>query len=141
MTRIAILGCSKMKAETACKTRNFYKGALFKKSLEYIEPQVDKVLVLSGLYGLVEIDGAVAPYEYNLYKAPIAERKALKERVAREIQQLIDKGATIIYLLNDEYQKGLPPGEAPLHGMRLGPRLQWLNNKLKERKNAQEVPA
>lgn len=69
--RIALVGCGAAKLDHPAPARELYTGDLFRKSIAYAEGRADRVLVLSGRWGLVPLDYVLEPYEYRLQSADV----------------------------------------------------------------------
>lgn len=62
--RLAILGCSSSKRDYKCTAEEMYTKYIFKEiQLNFLKPSYNKVLILSGKYGLVELTDIIEPYE------------------------------------------------------------------------------
>lgn len=64
--RIALIGCGKLKAPSACAAKDLYTGPLFRTARTYAEKNCDGWLILSAKYGLLEPDRIIEPYELKL---------------------------------------------------------------------------
>lgn len=69
--RIALISCSKLKADHPCSARELYAPSqLFSLSYQYAKRNADKVYILSAKYGLVEETDVIAPYDLTLADLP-----------------------------------------------------------------------
>ncbi|UOK56151.1 hypothetical protein MGI18_14030 [Bacillus sp. OVS6] len=75
--KIALISCTKLKADYPCCTREMYlESTLFKKAVKYIEQQdYDAWFVLSAKYGLIRQQDVIKPYDLTLNNMKAAERK------------------------------------------------------------------
>jgi hypothetical protein len=64
--KLAILGCSSSKQDYPCYAQEMYSKYIFKRvQLGFLKTSYDKVLILSGKYGLVELTEIIEPYEIS----------------------------------------------------------------------------
>ena len=64
--RLAILGCSSSKQDYSCSAQEMYSKYIFKRiQLGFLKTAYDKVLILSGKYGVVELTEKIEPYEIS----------------------------------------------------------------------------
>lgn len=136
-TRIALIGCGKEKREGSHAARELYTGQLFRSSLAHAEEQgFDSIFVLSAKHGLLELDTPVDSYDLALDTLSPEERAEWAHQVAmqlharfepRPLELHVFAGST--YLEPLRWQLAEFPGwaiEAPLEGLQIGQRLQWL---------------
>lgn len=150
--RIALVACCKEKGPKPAPARDLYRGQLFRASLAYAESGIaDKVLVLSGRWGLVELDYKLEPYEHKLKST---EHEWFGHMVCRTYLGLDSRFATgwapepkqqlavrdvlhcpgeLICLAGADYVDALRPFlpksitvVEPLAGLQVGERLSWL---------------
>jgi len=126
---IAFIGCSKSKASDPCMAWQMYQGSLFQKTLAYCLSHHDQVFILSAKYGLISTSQIIEPYDENLYKMSRIERIEWTQKIK---EQIVEQGLTgeFWFYVSDKYCEFFE-GHKPLLGMRLGPRLRWLNERLK----------
>lgn len=143
MRRIALIGCGKDKRQGRHKTRDLYTGALFTKALAYAEATCDGALVLSAKHHVLELDQEVDYYDQRVAKSQ-KDQKVWAREVRRKLEALF-AGQTepirFVFLAGADYVDpvvgalGLPPGsfDEPMHGLKMGERLSWLNARRDER--------
>lgn len=146
MPTIYLIGCGKAKRSETVAARDLYTGALFKKSLALAEAKAepgDRVLILSALFGLVNPDDPLSPYEAALTDMPADRRRAWGVRVAEGLMSQIGgcpglaETRVVIYAgkpYADAFRHGLGQLcrvaariEEPLDTLQIGERLAWLN--------------
>ena len=116
MGTTVLIGCSKSKLDHCAPARDFYQGAIFKKSLaaaRKLYPNAS-IYVLSAKYGLVPIDEVLCPYDETL-KGKRAN--VIKNWAAKVIKQMgkigIDpQNDTFIVFAGENYRKYLPLANA-----------------------------
>ncbi len=109
--KIGVIACSKKKGPSRASSRFLYRGDLFRKSLALSERLYGKTIILSALYGVVDPDQEIAPYEKTLNNMPKAERKAW----ARMVRAALPSGE-YVYFTGLRYREFLPHGETPMLG-------------------------
>lgn len=128
--RVGLIACSKSKGPSPAPARSLYRGALFRKSLAYAEATCDAVVILSAKFMVVKPDDVIPPYDASLYEMTKAEKQNWADQVVIQLAAMFP-AATLVYFTPDAYEEMLLPGERPITGMRLGPRLRWFNEQLK----------
>lgn len=64
--KLAILGCSSSKQNYPCSAQEMYSKYIFKRiQMGFLKTAYDKVLILSGKYGLIELTTIIEPYELS----------------------------------------------------------------------------
>jgi hypothetical protein len=65
---IAIIPCGGEKLAASAPARELYTGAMFTQTLSSIEASgdFDRIIILSALHGLVELDAELAPYDLRM---------------------------------------------------------------------------
>lgn len=151
--RIALVGCGAAKANEPRPARELYTGDLFRKSVAYAERVADRVLVLSGRWGLVPLDHVLEPYEYRLRSADVKWWSHLVVNCYLGINSRFCSGwapradqdaprmgleipGELVVLAGREYADPVAQRlhahpriklSTPLDGMQIGERLHWLN--------------
>jgi hypothetical protein len=141
MAHVVLLSCTKSKLDHKAPAQELYSvSPTFQKTLEYgksLKP--DKMYILSAKHFLVPLNRELAPYDKTLKEMSKDEKEAWGEKV---IQQMKNSGLNLnkdkfTFLTGTEYMKPLlkyiPETniETPLEGKRMGERMKWLNNKIK----------
>lgn len=133
--RVALVSCVKSKRASAAPARDLYTSALFEGLRRYAERNADRWFILSALYGLVDPDEIIEPYEKTLNKMPKNERADWAQQVQGRLAQVLPPNAEVIMLAGQRYREGLIPFlEAngfkvtiPLEGLPFGKQLQFLS--------------
>ena len=136
-TTIVLISCSKTKDEGVHRAEDLYKGAAFKKELEYAKTLTspDNIYILSAKYGLVELSERLENYDKTLLKCPQAERRQWAAKVMDQLKaKLREKGLKeedvhFVVLAGKKYREflELDDCEVPFEGLRQGELLQKLN--------------
>jgi cytoplasmic iron level regulating protein YaaA (DUF328/UPF0246 family) len=135
MATVGLVGCAKKKRDCASEARDLYISSLFRKSREYIERRCDTWFILSAKYGLVSPNKVIEPYDETLKEMSTAQREQWAERVWGSLHSRLHTGDLVVILAGEKYYEYLIPRieqakcsvEVPLEGLKLGPRLRWLN--------------
>lgn len=91
-----IVGCGKTKAPTPCPARELYTGCLFRAARAHAETSGRPWLILSALWGLIEPDRVLEPYDCRL-TGPYWTWWDLRLRVWDQLEQLGWKGAIEVH--------------------------------------------
>lgn len=135
---IVFISCVKKKRNQPCKAEEMYVSPLFQKSLAYaksLKPR--KIYILSALYGVLELDDKINPYEKTLLKMNSEEKKDWANKVCRQLtDKEIDFTEKTVFLCGNEYRKYLihnfPNNEIPLKSLGIGQQLAFYKSKLNE---------
>lgn len=143
--RIILISCVSKKSNHVAKAKDLYKSPLFISSLAYAYRQKpDKIFILSALYGLLDLDKRIAPYDVTLSNIPKnkrysglivltpAEKVKWGAEVVRQLSIESDLNRdTFIILAGAEYINPIIDSikkiEIPLKGKRYGERVKFLN--------------
>ncbi len=144
MKTIVLISCVSKKSKSKAKAKDIYKSALFKYSLSYAHMlQPDKILILSALHHVLNLETVIEPYDVTLSNLPKNKRKpGLKVLTAVEKKEWGDivivqlsnqfdlEHDKFIILAGNEYIKPiierLKNSEMPLDGLSIGERLAFL---------------
>ncbi|MBT2616128.1 MULTISPECIES: DUF6884 domain-containing protein [unclassified Bacillus (in: firmicutes)] len=139
--KIALVSCTKLKANYPCSTREMYQeSTLFKKAVKFIEQKnYDEWYVLSAKYGLLKQHDVIEPYDLTLNNMKAAERKNWSEIVIKQLDNLQINITQIDFYAGAKYREYLIPVleekgivcNVPLKGKGIGEQLQYytLNTK------------
>jgi cytoplasmic iron level regulating protein YaaA (DUF328/UPF0246 family) len=134
---IGLVSCGKNKVNYETEAKNLYAGDLFKKSRKYSETNHDEWFILSALYGLLDPNKVIEPYDKTLLNATKAESIEWAESVFNSIKEKYTNDAVIYIYAGAAYRKFLQPllegggykVEIPLQGLGIGQQLAWYKNK------------
>jgi hypothetical protein len=149
VTVVALIACSKSKAEEPAPAGELYTGQLFRAARAWAQEHADQWFVLSAKYGLVHPNIWIAPYERTLNDMPEAERRSWVVRVFFQIRQRRDIGvfpdpddqeAIVVLLAGEHYRRYLVDDLRaagygviePLAGMGYGQQVAWLKANTEE---------
>lgn len=109
--KIALVACVKEKQNTSTKAKDMYVSVAFKAWMNYAESWgANQIYILSGKYGLLELEDEIEPYDFNLNFVKSQERKLWAQEV---IQKLGDKAILnedqFLVLANSIYAEYLIP--------------------------------
>lgn len=82
---VFLVSCAKSKRGEASAAKDLYASASFANRRSIAENEGDRWFILSGLYGLVDPDRFVEPYEKDLNGAGRLEREAWSKRVVEQV--------------------------------------------------------
>lgn len=107
---------------------------LFRKAREYAEREGDAWFILSALYGVVEPDKVIEPYNVRLDFLTKPQRATWQHKVAKQLAEHGLAGRRLVVLAGIKYRAWVPawraktggPVEEPLEGMQIGFQMQWL---------------
>lgn len=138
MRKIVLLSCVSKKRDFKTTAANLYDSTLFKNAFRYAKSlNPDKIYILSALYGLLETDEIVKPYNKTLNEMNKRDRIEWSNIV---LEQLRDKELDLnndhfVILAGNNYRKYLlhhiSHYELPLEGMRIGEQLSFLKRSVK----------
>jgi len=142
MSTVVLLSCTKSKTDYKAPAQELYSASpLFRGTLEYgksLNP--DYMFILSAKHYLVPLDKKLEPYDKTLKEMPADEKEKWGAITAKQMEQAgldLNKDK-FIFLTGSEYMKPLLkyiPQEnisAPMKGLRLGERMQWLNAQIRK---------
>lgn len=134
---IVLISCVSQKLNHKARAKDLYTSPLFKKNLQYARSlSPDKIFILSALYGLLEPDDEIAPYNVTLNEMRADEIKAWSARVVAQLKAKTDITTDeFIFLAGANYRKYLIPYithyQIPMEGLQIGKQLHWLTKKTK----------
>jgi cytoplasmic iron level regulating protein YaaA (DUF328/UPF0246 family) len=133
--KIALVSCTKQKANYACTVKEMYRESmLFKKAVKFIEQQnYDDWYVLSAKYGLLRKQDVIKPYDLTLNYMKACERKVWSESVLKQLVNLQLDIEQIDFYSGVKYREYLIPVledkgitcNVPLQGKGIGEQLQF----------------
>lgn len=135
--KIALISCVKTKATQPCRAKDLYQSYWFRLAYAYAKEQkVDKILILSAKYHVLEETDEIAPYDLTLNKMPIVERRKWAEEVLRQLSVKTDlEHDEFLILAGEKYRQGvvcaLKHYKIPMEHLRCGEQLKFLKGVLK----------
>lgn len=137
MRTIVLISCVSKKKNYSTIAEDLYESALFKYSLKYAKMlNPDRIYILSALYGLVELDQILEPYNATINKMKNTEIRSWSKKVLRK---MIDKGLdfendSFVFLAGNKYRehllKHIKNYSIPLLGLTIGKQLQFLKKEV-----------
>ncbi|MGU3394203.1 DUF6884 domain-containing protein [Priestia sp. D51] len=133
--KIALVSCTKVKANYPCVTREMYQqSTLFKKAIKFIEQRdYDDWFVLSAKYGILKQHEVIEPYDLTLNNMKASERKIWAELVLKQIENMKLNLSHIDFYMGIKYRQYLIPAleqkgikcTVPLQGRGIGEQLKF----------------
>ena len=87
---LVLIGCVKTKQSTPARARELYTSPLFVKRRRYAEGSGRPWYILSALYGLVDPDQVLEPYDMHLAKQSAAYRRHWAAQVVRDLTAMLE---------------------------------------------------
>ena len=111
MKKIILITCVAPKLKNPAPAKELYQGTLFTELLAYAEAEKpDYQFILSGKYGLLQLDQRIAPYDVNLNLVTDEELKKWAESVLKDLAEYANfEQDHFILLTNPTYAKHLIP--------------------------------
>ena len=81
-----ILGCVSKKRSTPSAARDLYMSPLFERRRRYADRSGRPWVIFSALHGIVDPETVLAPYDVTLKTASPAQKRAMGERVAGQLE-------------------------------------------------------
>ena len=109
MERIALVACVKEKLKQSTSAVKMYTGESFKLWIRDAKARnVDHIYILSGKYGLLELDEIIEPYDLNLSHQDASYIENWKRSVISKLKSkhILADTQAIIYT-NEVYYEGL----------------------------------
>lgn len=143
MSKIAIIGCTKKKRDSACCAKDLYSASnLFRKEYEYAVRIIgaDEIYILSAKHHLISADTVIEPYDVTLLTMRKAERKEWSRISIEQIKEKTNsQNDTLYFFCGSKYYEFLEKDliemgyayEIPLKGKGgIGKQMQWLAEQL-----------
>jgi hypothetical protein len=132
---IVLVSCVKSKLPYPAPARCLYTSAWFRKTRQIVEASGARWFVLSSLYGLVEPDAEIAPYDYTLNTLGVAERQEWAKKVLAELLPVIAGARRVVMFAGHRYNEFLLEPirrhgisvEIPMAHLKRGEQLNWLS--------------
>jgi cytoplasmic iron level regulating protein YaaA (DUF328/UPF0246 family) len=109
--KIALVACVKQKQDSPCQAKDMYVSEDFKAWMKYAKAWgADKIFILSGKYGLLELTKEIKPYDFNLN----VQSKSFRNAWAEDVLTKLTKEASFendhfLILSNRLYAEDLSP--------------------------------
>lgn len=130
-----LVGCVKSKEGVPMPAKDIYISALFRRRRTYAESSGRPWFILSSLYGLVEPDDVIEPYEFVITSMTAAERIVWGGQVVNDLKVRfgplegkvfeVHAGANYIKAFRRQLESEGASIAAPLRHLRQGEQLQW----------------
>ncbi|MHB1751672.1 MAG: DUF6884 domain-containing protein [Acidiferrobacter sp.] len=139
MRSMVLIACVKKKRETRALAKDLYMSPLFRLNFQYAcSLQPDRIFILSALYGLVDPEEPIEPYNVTLKDKSPAEIRDWALGVANQLRAHADvRQDRFTFLAGETYRKPLIPYlttyDVPMVGLPIGRQLQYLKRQLSER--------
>ena len=132
---IYLVSCSSQKLNKPAKAKDLYTSPTFEKSLNYCYSKgaTDKdIKILSGKYGLVDMNTIIKPYDVYLGDKSAEQKKQWAEDVYKVLARRYDlENTNFVFLAGTDYtqylEDMLPKSKDVLDGKKQGERLQYLD--------------
>lgn len=133
---VTLLSCVKSKLPHRAPARLLYCSQWFCKARDLVERRNARWLILSALYGLVEPDQAIEPYELTLNSLGVSARHVWADRVLQELLPKLQDSKRVVFFAGTRYREFLVPTlqrqgltiEVPMEGLTQGRQLAWLGS-------------
>lgn len=125
---IVLVGCGKIKRGGVCEAKYMYTGSLFRDHFELAKAMpARKVAIVSAMYGVVDLDEVIEPYDLTVGDMSIEERSAWERKIVAQVHALTADDRELVVLLAGEAYASWVPACArrvrcPLTGFTLGER-------------------
>ena len=129
---VYLVSCVSRKREAASKAKDLYISDWFVKARRYVESKQRPWFVVSALYGLVDPEKEIEPYDVTLNRMVVKDRRRWAETTLESLLE-IDTDS-FVFLASNKYREFLegPLQHAdyrvyvPMRGLRIGEQLSWL---------------
>jgi hypothetical protein len=129
---VALVACCSTKGSKPAPAAELYCSDLFKKSAAYARATCGSWLILSALYGVVEPERVIHPYNFTLAELSKRERESWAWRTEDALAARFPGRVCFVVLGGIHYEAAVErlPHEAPLARLPIGRRLAWLKGAL-----------
>lgn len=134
MSRICLISCASSKLPCKTKAKDLYVSPLFQYGKKVAERDYDRWYILSALYGLVDPEESITPYNETLNDQSALQKEAWAANVLKDLLPTLKLGDSITFLAGDNYRNYLSAAltskgfkcNAPLEGLGLGQQIHTL---------------
>ena len=141
MAKVYLVSCVGKKLSGRHMAKDIYISPMFKLSRAYVEEKMengDRWFILSALYGLLSPEMEIEYYDMTLNKMSAEEREKWAQNVYQKLRDEIKDGDELVFLAGRNYCQYLCEFlrrdnvrySILMEGMRIGERLQFLNNNI-----------
>jgi len=131
---IYLVSCVSQKLSHQSSAKDLYTSPLFTKARSYVESTGCDWFILSALYGLVDPNQRIEPYEQTLNRMSALDRRRWAKTVLADLDVRAPGTKKIVFLAGAKYRDDLIPTlrakgiqiECPMEGLKIGQQLQWL---------------
>jgi len=102
-----LIGCVGLKLPHKAKAKELYLSDLFKKSLAYCLKNYEKNFILSALYGVVDLEEEIEPYDLTLNTMPKQLIYVWSEKVFGQLNKILKDGDNVYFHCGENYSKFL----------------------------------
>jgi hypothetical protein len=137
---VILIGCVSRKTMRPAPARDLYVSDLFRKRRSYAEASGRPWLIVSALYGVLDPDETITPYDFTLKRVGRRERAAWGELVASQLEQRLGvlagrtfelhAGVTYVEPIRDALSTSGARLVTPLEGLGIGMQLHWYSSLL-----------
>ncbi len=136
--RLYLVSCVKTKRNAPAKAKDLYCSDWFRKARTVVETTGHPWRILSALYGLVDPEEFIEPYEKTLKRLRTAERRKWAGKVLATLDPHLKDVDAVVFFAGKDYRKFLVPElrrrglevRVPMERLGWGEQLNWLNHRL-----------
>ena len=135
---LVLVSCVAGKKASPAPAKELYVSALFCKIRAYVEHIGQPWFILSAQYGLVHPDTVIEPYDCTLNGMRTAGRRKWASEVLAQLTPRLGTADSVTFFAGQRYREFLEQPlrtrglivDVPMHGLRIGEQLRWLNQRL-----------
>jgi hypothetical protein len=132
---LVLISCVKGKRLHPAPARDLYTSPLFTLTRDLVARQGAKWRILSALYGLVDPNAVIEPYDQTLNRLGVEARRAWAAKVMAELRPLAEQTGRVTFFAGFRYREFLIEPllrlgisvDTPLEHLRQGEQLAWLS--------------
>ncbi len=126
-----LVACVAQKLDRPALARDLYTSPWFRKARTYVEARGAEWRILSALWGLVDPDELLEPYERTMRDHCAAGRRSWAARVCAQLADVAPAPRPIVMLAGESYRRPLrdklaQPVAVPMRGLGIGEQLAYL---------------
>ena len=136
MKYIFLIGCGKDKRPHPCVARKMYTNHYFRHKLQYAELcDAEDIFILSGKYGVLDLDTRIEPYDIDVGQMTIHHRKDWAKNVVSSLAGRCDlDNDQFMILAGRPYYEFIVPYlqsyDIPLGKLEIGDQNHWLKKNI-----------